>query len=200
VFWNPRVLLLGAIGFIGNGAGNGFILSAPAVLAADTGLDTARIGTLVSAGGILGIVCILFAGWMSDRSGDRLGAACACAIIVSGAVLLIGVGATPRLVVIGYLLFAATFFTGGMLVIASWADVLPVNQLAVGAAAINTLWQIGNFLSPYAWGIVADATGTFRAGLSGASVLAAAEALLIWYVRSRVLSERRGRLVPVGAA
>jgi MFS transporter, ACS family, tartrate transporter len=56
-----------------------------------------------------------------------------------------------------------------MLVVSSWADLLHVRQLAVGSAAINTLWQIGAFLSPYAWGVTKDATGTFRAALIGAS-------------------------------
>src|SRR4029077_12526703 len=60
-FANPKVLLLGMIGFLGNGAGNGLALSAPAVLAAGGRLDTLHIGYLVSAGGILGVLCVLFA-------------------------------------------------------------------------------------------------------------------------------------------
>ena len=75
----------------------------------------------------------------------------------------------------------------------SWADLLHVRQLAVGSAAINTLWQIGAFLSPYAWGVTKDATGTFRAGLIGASGLAMVGALVVLYVRTRVMSERRER-------
>ena len=55
-FANPRVLLLGAIGLLGNGAGNGLLLSAPAVLVAGTGLDTLHVGSLVSLGGGLGVV------------------------------------------------------------------------------------------------------------------------------------------------
>jgi ACS family tartrate transporter-like MFS transporter len=94
-------------------------------------------------------------------------------------------------VVVGYLLFSATFFTAGMLIVSSWADLLHVRQLAVGSAAINTLWQIGAFLSPYAWGVTKDATG--RAALIGASVVVVAEALVILYVRVRVMSERRER-------
>ena len=137
-----------------------------------------------ASGGILGVVCILFAGWNSDRTGDRLRDAFAYEIVVAAALLLLGVASTPALVIVGYLLFAATFFTAGVLLVSSWADVLHVRQLAVGSAAINTLWQIGSFLSPYAWGVAKDATGDFRAGLIGASVLAVVEAVLILYVRS----------------
>jgi ACS family tartrate transporter-like MFS transporter len=192
-FANPKVLLLGVIGLLSNGAGNGLLLSAPAVLGAGAKLDTLHTGYLVSLGGILGVVCILFAGWNSDRTGDRLRDACASAIVVAGALLLIGVSSTPALVIGGYLLFAATFFTNGVLLVSSWADILHVRQVAVGSAAINTLWQIGNFLSPYVWGLAKDATGTFRAGLIGASVVAVGEALFILYVRARVMSERRER-------
>jgi ACS family tartrate transporter-like MFS transporter len=199
-FANPRVLLLGVIGLVGNGAGNGLLLSAPAVLGAGARLDTLHIGYWVSSGGILGVVCILFAGWNSDRTGDRLRDACLSAIVLAGALLLIGVSSTPALVIGGYLLFAATFFTGGVLLVSSWADILHVRQVAVGSAAINTLWQIGNFLSPYVWGLAKDATGNFQAGLIGASVLALCEALLILYVRARVMSERRQRATGQSAA
>ena len=196
-FANPRVLLLGSIGFLGNGAGNGLLLSAPAVLIAGAGLDTTQVASLVSIGGGLGVVCIFIAGWNSDRSGDRLRDAFALAVVLAAALLLLGVASMPALVVVGYLLFSATFFTGGMLIVSSWADLLHVRQLAVGSAAINTLWQIGAFLSPYAWGVTKDATGSFRAGLIGASVLAVVQALVTLYLRTRVMSERRERAAAI---
>jgi ACS family tartrate transporter-like MFS transporter len=118
-------------------------------------------------------------------------------VVVAAALLLLGVATRPVLTVVGYLLFSATFFTAGMLIVSSWADVLPVRQLAVGSAAINTLWQIGAFLSPFAWGVTKDATGSFRAALIGASVVTAVEVLVILYVRTRVMSERRERLAAI---
>src|SRR6478609_8453852 len=141
-FANPKILLLGSLGFLTNGAGGGLLLSAPAVLIAGAGLDTTQVGSLVSLGGAL------------------------------------GVAKTPALAITGYLLFSATFFTAGMLLVSSYADLLPVRQLAVGTAAINTLWQIGAFLSPYAWGVTKDATSSFRAALIGASVVVVVEALV----------------------
>jgi ACS family tartrate transporter-like MFS transporter len=192
-FANPRVLLLGSIGLLGNGAGGGLLLSAPAVLIAGTGYGTTQVGWLVSMGGGLGVACILIAGWNSDRTGDRLRDAFALTVVLAAALLLLGVASTPALVIVAYLLFSMTFFTGGMLVVSSWADVLHVRELAVGSAAINTLWQVGAFISPYAWGVAKDATGSFRAGLIGVSVVAAIEALVILYIRSRVLAEGRAR-------
>ena len=187
----------GSLGFLGNGAGNGLLLSAPAVLIAGTGLATTQVGYLISLGGGLGVLCIFLAGWNSDRSGDRLRDAFVLTVVVAAALLLLGVALRPALAVVGYLLFSATFFTAGMLLISSWADVLPVRQLAVGSAGINTLWQIGAFLSPYVWGVTKDATGSFRAALIGASVGVVIEALVILYVRARVMSERRERVAAI---
>lgn len=197
-FANTRVLMLGSLGFLTNLAGNGLLLSAPAVLVAGTGFDTARVGSIVSIGGGLGVVCILIAGWNADRHGDRLRDAFVLMVAVAAGLLLLGVASTPAVVILGYLLFSATSFTAGMLLISSWADVLPVRQLAVGGAAINTLWQVGNFLSPYAWGMAKDATGNFQAGLVGGSVVAVLCALLIIYVRERVMAERRERATAIG--
>jgi ACS family tartrate transporter-like MFS transporter len=94
---------------------------------------------------------------------------------------------------VGYLMFAATWFSSGVLTISSWADVLHPQQLAVGGAAINTLWQVGAFLSPYGFGLAKDATGGFTLGLIGSAVVAGVQALLILYVRARVASNRRAR-------
>jgi ACS family tartrate transporter-like MFS transporter len=193
-FGNPMVLLLGAIGLLLNAAGTGFVLSAPAVLSMRAGLDTRSIGHLVAGCGILGIIGVLFAGWNSDRHGDRLRDAFACTIICMSGLILIGVASTPILVMAGYVLFAATWFSGGVLIASSWADVLHPEQLAVGAAVINTLWQVGAFVSPYGFGLAKDATGGFTLGLVGSAVVAGLEALLILHVRSRVASARRGRL------
>jgi ACS family tartrate transporter-like MFS transporter len=107
--------------------------------------------------------------------------------------ILIGVAPTPILVMAGYLLFAATWFSGGVLIATSWADVLHPQQLAVGAAVINSLWQVGAFVSPYGFGLAKEATGGFTLGLIGSAMVAGVEALLILYVRSRVASNRRVR-------
>ncbi len=190
---NPMVLLFGSIGLLGNVAGTGLVLSAPAVLSLRAGLDTHSTGHLVAGCGILGIIGVLLAGWNSDRHGDRLRDAFVCTIVCTSGLILIGVATTPILVMVGYLLFAATFFSSGVLVVASWADVLHPQQLAVGAAVINTLWQVGAFLSPYSFGLAKDATGGFTLGLVASAVVAGAQALLILYVRWRAASERQAR-------
>ncbi|KUR72131.1 d-galactonate transporter [Novosphingobium fuchskuhlense] len=186
VLANPTVWLLGCTGLLLNGAMGGFVLSAPAVLAANGGLDTKTIGWLVSLGGFNGAVVILLAGWHSDRHGDRLRYAAALGSIAGLGLLLIGLAPSPGAVVTGYLLQTAVSFAAGGLVIASWPDALPVRQLAVGSGAINTLWQLGSFASPYAFGAMRDATGSYHAGLLGSAALALIYAGYVLFVRARI--------------
>jgi ACS family tartrate transporter-like MFS transporter len=194
---NPMVWMLGCTGLLLNGAMTGFSLSAPAVLAANAGLATREIGWLVSLGGFTGAAVILLAGWHSDRHGDRLRDAAVLACVASLGLLLMGMAPSPAAVVTGYLLLASVSFAIGSLVIAAWPDALPVRQLAVGAGAINTLWQIGSFASPYAFGAARDATGSYHAGLLGDAMLALVYAGYVLFVRARVRDRHRARMAAV---
>jgi ACS family tartrate transporter-like MFS transporter len=69
-----------------------------------------------------------------------------------------------------------------MLTSSGWADVLTARELAVGAAAINTLSQIGAFVTPFAWGALKDATGDYRVGLCLLFVMAASLSLLLFWL------------------
>jgi len=185
-FRNPRVLMLAVIAFLMLGATTTFTLSAPAVLTSSTGLDTTHVGYLVSAGGLIGAFTMLLAGWYSDKNGDRLLMALACTIGLSCAYLALGVSASPTIIVVAYLLFASACFTAAMLIASSWADVIHVRELAVGAAAINTVGNIGAFVMPYGWGIARDATGTFQAATVALAVTSVLLTALIFGLRSRV--------------
>lgn len=198
VLANPTVWLLGCTGLLLNCAMSGFVLSAPAVLAANGGLDTKTIGWLVSLGGFNGAVVILLAGWYSDRHGDRLRYTAGLGSIAALGLFLIGLAPSPGAVVAGYLLQTAVSFAAGALVIASWPDALPVRQLAVGSGAINTLWQLGSFASPYAFGAMRDATGSYHAGMLTSATLAAIYVGYVLYVRARIdgLQRRQPRAAP----
>jgi ACS family tartrate transporter-like MFS transporter len=110
-----------------------------------------------------------------------------------GSFLAIGLSSTAMIVILGYLAFAAICHAIPMLLSSAWADVLCARELAVGAAAINTMSQIGAFAMPYAWGAAKDATGSFHAGLMALSAATAMLAALILYVRARIAAGRRAR-------
>jgi MFS transporter, ACS family, tartrate transporter len=185
-FRNPRILLLGLIGFLLIGVVTTVILNAPMILQGATGLDANRVGYLVGLGGIIGAAAILISGSRADKHGDRWGNAFWCGIILAGAVLVMGVSPSPVLVVLAYLAFAAVCFTIPMLTSSGWAEVLHVRELAIGAAAINTLSQIGAFVGPYGWGLAKDATGSFHAGLTAFSLIALLMAGLLLLLRRQV--------------
>jgi ACS family tartrate transporter-like MFS transporter len=192
IFRNPKVLLNGAIGFTCIGAGITFTLSAPMVLTGATGLDATAIGYLIGFGGLIGTAATLWLGNRADRRGDRLIFAFGCAAVIAGALLVILFAPTPLIVGLAYLAFATVSFAVPMLVSSGWADALSGRELAVGAAAINTISQIGAFLTPFAWGALADATGSFDAGLLGIALMMVVNAALIWVLRAQVL----GRALP----
>jgi len=195
-FANPRVLLLGVIGFLLIGATTTFILSAPMVLAGATGLAPKSVGYLVSLGGAMGAIIVLLAGNYADRHGDRFLNSFWFTVALAVAFLVLSLPTVPMAAIIAYLIFAASCFAIPMLTSSGWAEVLHVRELAVGAAAINTMSQIGAFVTPYAWGVAKDATGGFQAGLFGLLVMMLMQGGLILLLRHQV----RGRMQLVAVA
>jgi ACS family tartrate transporter-like MFS transporter len=195
-FRNPRVLLLGLFGFLLIGVITTISLNTPLILQGATSLDAKTIGYVVALGGLLGAASILFGGNYADRHGDRWGNAFWCCIVLAGALLMIGLGPSPMWVIVAYLVFASVCFTIPMLTSSGWAEVLHVRELAVGAAAINTICQIGAFVAPYGWGIAKDATGSFKPALITLSIVALLMSTLLLLLRRQV----RGRVVRIPAA
>ena len=195
-FRNPRVLLLGLFGFLLIGVITAINLNAPLILQDATTLDAKSIGYVVAIGGLLGAAAILYGGNHADRHGDRWGNAFWCCLVLAGAVLVIGLAPSSMFVIAGYLIFSTVCFTIPMLTSSGWAEVLHVRELAVGAAAINTICQIGAFIAPYGWGIAKDATGDFRLALTAFSIIALLMSTLLLLLRQQV----RTRALPMATA
>lgn len=191
-FRNPRVQLFGAMGFLLIGALTTFILSTPIILTAATGWSATKVGYVVSLGGVLGAAALLYMGNHADRHGDRFLNAFWLGIIMAIAFAAILAAPSPLVVVIGYLAFATVCFAIPMLTSSGWAEALHVRELAVGAAAINTICQIGSFLGPFGWGALKDATGSFDTGLVVLILMTLAMCSLLLVIRR----ELRGRPIP----
>jgi MFS transporter, ACS family, tartrate transporter len=195
-FRNPLVLSLGLIGCLLMSVVTTIILNAPLILTKMTELDVTHAGYLVSLGGALGAAAVLIAGNVADRHGDRWGNAAMYSLILGGAVLIMGLAPSPMLIIVAYLVFATTCFTIPALTSSGWAEVLHVRELAIGAAAINTMSQIGAFVAPYGWGVAKDATGSFQPALIALSVIAVAIAGLLLILRHQV----RGHAIRTASA
>jgi len=97
-----------------------------------------------------------------------------------------GAAAVLIVSIIAYLGFATICFTLPMLTSSGWAEVLHVRELPIGAAAINTISQIGAFAAPYGWGAAKDATGSFQPVMIGFSLIALVMSALILLLRHQV--------------
>ena len=142
-----------------------FTLSAPQVLMAASGYDTQVIGYAVSLGGIVGATTMALTGWLSDRRGDRFSFLLTAMVIESTALAIIAWAPSPVAVMLAYLLFAAAWTPVTLSQVMIWADVFHVRRLAICSAAINSVAQIGAFVSPYGFGMAKDATGSYTAGM-----------------------------------
>jgi ACS family tartrate transporter-like MFS transporter len=182
----PLVWKLGAVSCLTLSANIAFILSAPTILAGATGLDARQVCYLVSVGGAIRALTIVFAGWYSDRRGERFVSAIAGNLILASAFVVLALFQSSAIVVSAYLVFAGTCFTTQMLEASIWPDVLHVRLLAVACAAANSLANVGGFVAPYLWGAAKDATGSYRGGLMALPAVYLLAAILILSVRQQV--------------
>jgi ACS family tartrate transporter-like MFS transporter len=192
---NKGVLLLCATGFFTSGIMTTLGLSAPLLLLGTTGLDAVHVGYLVSVGGVIGAAAMLLAGDHADRRGDRFRDAFRLILVMAAALVAIAAAPSPAVVMVAYLAFAATCFTINMLLSSGWAEVLHVRELAVGAALINSIANLGGFALPFAWGAARDASGGFAVGLVALAVFAGVAAVLTLRVRAGV---KRQASLPFG--
>jgi ACS family tartrate transporter-like MFS transporter len=197
---HPQVWRLGLFGFLTIGAFMTLSLSTPQLLKEATGWTTANVGWLTSLGGGAGAIGMLMGGAVSDRLGERFSTMLASivAVTISYLVLAIYLVGHPFIVATVFLFFHFVWTSVTLGSVMLWPDLLPRRMLAVGAAAINTISQIGAFVMPFAWGAMRDVTGSFHAGLlglSGASGVAIAIALA-----SRAEARRTRRTVVLGVA
>ncbi|MFY0053369.1 MFS transporter, partial [Acinetobacter baumannii] len=91
---------------------------------------------------------MLFTGWLSDRSGERVRFLFVSTLLVTLAYALFAAELGPVPALIGYLLYVSAW---GSVTLSVWmvcTDMVAARHMAVGTAAINTLSQIGAFLCP----------------------------------------------------
>ncbi len=195
---HPAVLLLGLLGFLQVGVSYAFNLSAPQILAETTGLDPTHVDFLIAGAGLVGAVTMLTNGWHSDHQGERYIHLAVPMALVAVGYALVGLGGQPLAAMAGFVLTVAGFQACNGVVWSLPGDLLAPGVIAVSAAAINTISQVGSILSPIAWGFAKQSTGSYHAGLlalPGAYLLAVA-VVLVLRARSRAL-HRRGTKQPV---
>lgn len=196
---NPLVLQLSVVNFIVLGAFYAFTLSAPALLDQATQLGITKVGFLVAGAGALGAIAMVLNGWHSDHSRERYFHLVIPLVLMACAYAVLSVTTAPLVVVLAYAIAVAA---NAAVAAAFWlvpGDVLHPKSTAVSVAAINSIGQIGSFLSPYAWGLSKDYTGSFHAGLSALPVPYLVAAAIVLMVRHNQRTLRVAASQPVAA-
>jgi MFS family permease len=176
---NPRVLMLAAAYFTNVCLLNSITFFLPLIVKG-FGLTNLQTGFIVAVPSLLALVALIWWGRRSDRRNERYGHA-AFANLCGGAFLLASVLLTDpvaRIATIA-LAFACTLaFTAPFWSIPG--TFLTGAAAAGGIGAISAIGVIGGFLSPWFMGLMKDATGDFRSGLSVIALLAMAIAALLF--------------------
>jgi ACS family tartrate transporter-like MFS transporter len=180
---DKRVLLLTLIYLLTLAAGTTFILSAPAILMERTGWDLGTVGWLISAGGLTAAAFMLIGGWITDHRGERYTVLFVALGFDILGYLMIVAAQSPWLIAAGLILSQVGRGAHSTAQVALWADVLKDRRMAIGAAAISSVANIGVWLLPIGFGMAKDATGGYVAGLWALPVmhvLALGGAVALW--------------------
>ncbi|HEY2896673.1 MAG TPA: MFS transporter [Gemmatimonadaceae bacterium] len=169
---HPLVLQFSLIGFLVLFCSITFTLSAPLVLKELTTLSAAEVGYLVGFGGILAAIGTLFSGRFSDKRGDRFGPILTGTTLMGGAFLGMAFAPSASIVILAYFVFAAAWPSVASSLTMLWPEAIHIRLLAVGAAAINSVANLGSFIGPYFWGVTRDASGSYHTGLLSLAAIA----------------------------
>ena len=162
---NPLVLKLSIVNFLFLGTTYAFALSAPAVLKQATHLGVTNVGYLVAGAGLIGAAVMVLNSWHSDFRRERYFHLSIPLLLVACAYAVFSLSTSPLAAMTSY---AVSVAATSAVAAAFWlvpGDVLHPKSSAVSVAAINAIGQVGSFISPYAWGLAKDYTGSFHAGL-----------------------------------
>jgi ACS family tartrate transporter-like MFS transporter len=151
----------------------------PTILKRWTGISDARIGWLGAIPYVVCLAAMVFNGWHSDRHRERrLHSAIP---VLLGTIPLLALLALPRSIGLIIALFSMLVVIQAFLP-TFWALVtesLCKTEAATAVGFINAVGSIAGFAGPYAFGYLANRTGSFSAGLTTMLISCAISGLLL---------------------
>ncbi len=165
----------------------------PSIVDDIAGLSEFQVGLLVAVPWLCALAAVYVTGRASDRTGRRrpflVGA-----LLAGSAGTLLATLVSPWLGLAALCLAAMGFKTSSPVFWTIPQSYLDARIAAPAIALVNSLGNLGGFVSPTAFGILQDATGSTRGGLIGLSVVGVLAALSVALVRGGGHRERdRGR-------
>ena len=165
MFALPRVWLLGSVLFL-NSMTNGTVNFWLPQIVKSGGFTNVQTGFIVSVPYTVGACVLVLWGMHSDRTGERRWHA-ALPLLVSA----LGVAVAASFDQVGFRVAGLTLAATGMFSVLGVIYALPGEFLlgmaaAGGVAVINSIGNLGNFVGPYAVGVLKDYTTGYSAGLA----------------------------------
>jgi MFS family permease len=195
-FSNPKIWLLTVAYFGQNMVNYGLTFFLPLIVQG-LGVSTSWIGVVSALPFVFGLVAMLYWGWHSDATGERMwhtAGACLLCSAALGACVVIGPGhpvATMIALTVGVI-------SQRSLLAVFWAlptALLTGTAAAGGIAMINALGNLGGWAGPSLFGVVKDATGSTNIALFAlalSTVVSAIALLLAGHDRRLERIPRRG--------
>jgi len=171
--------------------------SAPAILQQATGLNTSRVGFIITVIGLLAAAAMLWNGRLSDRTGERHGKVIPQCLLMSAGFLLCGLSHSAVFVTAGIAAVTVgyTAMQGPLFAIPS--TFLTGKSAAAGIAAMNTIAITGGFIGPYWMGYARDLTGAYQFGLLIMVVPMLIAAAIMLYLSRRAVHARQPAVIPM---
>ena len=165
VLADKRVQLLLLIYLLTLSTSTTFLLSAPAILMEVSGWALPSVSKLILIGGLLGALTMFITGWITDHRGERYSALVIALCIDTAGYLVIAIAPSPAVVAVAFVMVQIGRGMQSTAQASLWTDILKDRRLALGAAAISTVANLGTFALPFAFGAAKDATKSYHAGL-----------------------------------
>lgn len=187
---NPRVLLLGAILFLGLNSNYGVSIWLPKMVQRLSHLDVSRVSLIASIPSLCSLPAMLLTGWHSDRSGERIWHTSIPRLLSAAALIVcfFSTAAGEMWLSVAMLSVATVGFYS------SHPGFWPLPNVFLGEAAaaasiglINSFGNLGGFLGPYTLGKLSDQTGSFGPGLLYLAACSLASGLLVLCVRGAMI-------------
>ena len=176
----PGFLVLGLVYFLIQVGSYGLNFWAPHLIRSSGIANPTTIGLLTSVPYVLGAICMVVVGRLSDATGERR--RYVAGLLVAAALGFLAAGLFDRQTAL--LVVALAVMGGGVVasIPAFWAlppRILTGAGAASGIALINTLGQLGGIVSPVLVGHIKDATGSTTPALYAIGVASLACALIV---------------------
>ena len=165
VLADRRVQLLTAIYLITLAVSTTFLLSAPAILMEVTAWKLPQVANLIFWAGLLGAATMFLTGWVTDRRGERFTALIIALVIDTIGYLVVALAPSATTIAVAFLCCMIGRGMQSTAQAALWTDILKQRRLAIGAAAISSVANLGVFLLPFGFGFAKDWSGSYHLGL-----------------------------------